>query len=80
MTAEILSDILKDIPADTNIESDSGWECNPTSVGMIVFSETAKVLIMCQTESVACEQIRKRLEDYNEMYDVVDFTLLYNGE
>lgn len=50
MTVEKLQKIIEDnnIPKDAVLESDSGWECGPTDMNGIYYSESKNTLVFTQ--------------------------------
>ena len=46
MTAEQMISILEQVPSDTYILSDSGWECDATSCARAFYSEKFEVLVL----------------------------------
>lgn len=50
MTIEKLQKIIEDnnIPKDAVLESDSGWECGPTDMNGIYYSESKNTLVFTQ--------------------------------
>ena len=55
MTLSELNKICKEnnIPEDVRLVSDSGWECGPTEMDAVFYSEQENIIVFCQdTEEV----------------------------
>ena len=48
MTWGLLKEVLKDIPEDAVIMSDSGWECDPTDTNGVWYDEESNVVYLTQ--------------------------------
>ena len=48
MTIGMLNRIIENfhLPPDTEIQTDSGWECDPTEVDMVYYNSKTKVLML----------------------------------
>ena len=46
MTVDKLMGVLSYLPYYATIETDSGWECNPTGVNRVFYNKEANVLVL----------------------------------
>lgn len=60
MTLKILYNLIEKnkIPMSTKIQSDSGWECDPTDMDGVYYNEKEGLIIFTQDDSIKYQKVK----------------------